>query len=206
MALRAAHGTAKEHGLPGPRIEVMPPDELPRPIPAGEAAIVPAKRGRGGARATSFKAGDSRAAEAGRAGGIARQAHGATALGTVGKGLTDHESFKPYRRKAAALRRFYCAELASMAGGYCGAAPSRMVAAGSLEYAVGQFLMDRGAKTLDSDDWVLAAKINGQGRQHFLAAYELAVRQAQARGKGGDLPDADEIMAAAEARAAARRG
>lgn len=80
-----------------------------------------------------------------------------------------------------------------------------MVAAGSLEYAIGQFLIDRGAKTLDAADWQLAAKINMAGRQHFAMAYELAVRQAQLRGVGEDLPDVDEVTRRAEARAAERR-
>src|SRR6266567_4138820 len=33
VTLRATHGTAAERGLPGPRVEVLPADELPAPVP-----------------------------------------------------------------------------------------------------------------------------------------------------------------------------
>lgn len=126
-------------------------------------------------------------------------------LATVGTGTLDHEAFAPYRRKAAGLRRAYCAELAVLAGGMCGAGPSAMVAAGATEYAASRFILDQAAKTLSRDDFALAAKLSGAARQHFLAAYELAVRQAQLRGLGDKVPDADAVMRAAEERTAARR-
>jgi hypothetical protein len=123
-------------------------------------------------------------------------------------GLADverSEAFQPYARKAASFRRAHCSELAALAGGHCGTGPSSMVASAALQLAFSRYLFDKGAAG-DLDAIKLASKLADSSRQNLLAAYELAVREGQARQRGGpDVPDLDEVMRRAEERAAGRR-
>lgn len=196
--LRPAHGAAAERGLPGPRVEVSSAAHLPDPVPAKGRSL-------GGRKRTTFVPGSSAAAAAGLASAMSKKAtRTALSLSIVSPGINDSPAFAAYRRKAASLRRAYCRELATLAGGMCGAGPSAMAAAGAAEYAASRFVFDQAAQTLSRDDFALASKLAAAARQHFLAAYELAVRQAKAIPRD-DLPDADKLMADAEAKAVGRR-
>lgn len=192
MALRTAHGRAAELGS-GPRVEVLPADELPDPVPSqmpAGASIVhgPDHRFAPGNTAASL-------------GGLAKR--GKVSL-VASLGLADIdklEAFRPYARKAASFRRAHCGELSALAGGVCGSGPSSMVASAALQLAFSRFLFDRGAVAGNIDDIKTASKLADSSRQNILAAYELAVREGQRRRQGEKL----DPIAAFEAKQRAMR-
>ncbi|MBX3231479.1 MAG: hypothetical protein KIT84_24390 [Labilithrix sp.] len=96
-----------------PRVEVMPPDELPVNVPARADDESPHDRGEHG----RFARGDGIA----RRGGHARagQTRLADRMGLAT--LAGDAAFAPYRRAAVSFRRAQCAELArTVGGGICG--------------------------------------------------------------------------------------
>ncbi len=172
MALRSGHG----NGAGVPRVEVLPADELPAPVPADEKPLTGVVRRQNGTVATS------EAAKAlGRRGGEvkAKAVRLARCLGLSVP--TDDAVFAPYRRAAAAFRRHHCKELAAMAGGHCGAAASSIVASAALQLAASRFLFDLGAESGDATILKQASQLANDSRQNLLAAAELATRSASAR-------------------------
>jgi hypothetical protein len=116
--------------------------------------------------------------------------------------------FTPYRGKAASFRRAHCAELAALAGGTCGTAPSSFVATASLQLAVSRWLYDQATRTTIIDTNLLreARQQGDSSRQNLLAAYELAIREGNARGAAaGRGYDIDAVTKRAEAEAEKRR-
>ncbi len=168
--LRRAHGTGRNALV---RVETAPADEAPDPVPGPPAS----PRGQGG----RFLAGH--AAQEASSGGKARagQARLAASLG-IGA-MADDEAFAPYRRQAEAFRRHHVRELAALAGGHCGSGPSSMVASAALALGASRFIYDQAARGADVDGFAKAARLADQSRQALLTAYELAVREAQARPK-----------------------
>lgn len=124
MTLRAPHGKAATLS-PAPRVETLPVDELPAGVPAPARVESPTDRGESG----RFARGNALAAE----GGKARK--GATRLAyRLGLGeLAEDATFRPYQRAAVAFRQAQTSHLAAtVGGGFCGPAPSSMVASAAL--------------------------------------------------------------------------
>lgn len=175
MSLRTGHG----NGRGRPHIEVLPASELPRP-----AAEVPARP----AVALEFRpdgkiATSETARELGRLGGLAtaRRVRLVDSLGLAK--LTEGSAFGPYRNAADEFVSHHIAELAKSAGGEVGPAPSTMVASAALQLAGSRYAFDKFAETADASWMKLGSSLANDSRQNLLAAYELAVREAEARTK-----------------------
>lgn len=155
---------------------VLPTDETPHPVADPREPLSGVDRRQNGTVASP-----QAAAELGRRGGQVRAARVLLARGLgIPLNLTS-EAFKPYRYAANAFRRHHCAELARQAGGEVGAGPSSMVASAALQLAASRFLFDQAARTGDAATFKTASQLANDSRQNLLAAYELAVRSAEAR-------------------------
>lgn len=170
MTLRKGHG----NGAGEPRIEVMPPDELPEPVPATAA---PLHRRPDGTIATS-----ETAKHLGAMGGRARaeRARLTSAMGL--SQLSETSVFAPYRAAGDQWVRQHLAELSTVAGGEDpGPGPSSIVASAGVQLAASRYFSDRASETCDPALFTLASSLANASRQNLLAAYELAVREGQAR-------------------------
>ena len=187
--LRSPHGRAVTHGNPGPRVEVPPADELSYVDSSHAKQIAeraPLAKGKRGA----FLPGES-ASTAGRAGGLAKK--GAIAFG-ASLGLSTSivaqapEEAQKMLRRAASYRRVRTAELALLGGGVCGVDASAMVAAAARDLASSAFVFQVALTEKDTMKqaklFAMASKIGQNAKQHQIAAYELAVREAKARSGG----------------------
>jgi hypothetical protein len=208
MALRAPHGAAVERGNPGPRVEVLPADELPDPLPRPmpQPGTEPRRVGR------PFRAGDAAAIAAARAGGLAKAGKVSlmSSLGLAGAPV-DGAAFSPYRKKASSFRAAHCRELAALAGGACGSGPSSMVATAALQLGMSRYLFDlamHDAAPGSKEHLEIvksASRLGDSSRQNLLAAYELAIREGKSRGKPAGVYDVDEVTRRAEHEAEAAR-
>ncbi len=178
MTLRTGHGS----GAGSPRIEVLPPDELPAGTPAPARETSPRDRGERG----KFAPGNALAREGGKA--TAGKTRLATRLGL--RGLAAGSDFAPYKASAASFRRAQCSALAaSVGGGLCGPGPSSMVASAALQLAWSRYLSDSAASSGDADMAVQASRLADASRQNLLAAHELCAREATARKAGASQRD-----------------
>lgn len=165
MTLRKGHG----RGAGKPRIEVLPPDELPVGVaaakPEGQALPRP-----------PYAAGSAAAREAGRRGG--KRKAGTTALASgigLAKAFAD-PSFERYRRAAEAFAKLHVGRLATtVGGGECGPAPASIVWSAGLQLAASRWAFEV------SGDPALGSKLANDSRQNLLAAHELCAKEAQAR-------------------------
>ncbi len=163
MSWRTGHGAGKG----GPRIEVMPPDELPsamgsltdRPDRTPDGRFAP---GNGAARARRVRPG---------------------ALGGVEAAAAPFEPFRRWGRRYSAHRR---AELARAHGGSISAGVGAIIESAALALATSRYLASVGAQTLDADAMKRAADLGSLARQHELAAWELAAREAKVRAASAD--------------------
>ncbi len=176
MALRSGHGNGATRGAQGPRIEVLPADELPEGVPAN------AGQERKGDRAPSgrFLPGNDASRKGGRArGGKLRLA---ARLGL--KTLPAENAFAAYKASAASFRRAQCSELArTVGGGFCGPAPSSMVASAALQLGWSRYFSDLAALAGDDELAMKASRLAEASRQSLLAAHEICAREAVARQK-----------------------
>ena len=125
---------------------------------------------------------DSESAKAlGRKGGLAKAYRARFVAGLGIAELADDDAFRPFQLAGDDFFRHHVAALAEQAGGVCGAACSSMVASAGLQLAASRFLFERGARSGDAQTLKLASSLANDSRQNLLAAYELAVREAQAR-------------------------
>jgi hypothetical protein len=195
MALRNGHG----RGAGQPRVEVLPPDELP----AGIAATQP----QGGALPRPpYAVGLPAAAIAGARGGHAKAGSTRLARRLGIAELPEGAPFAPYKRAASAFRRFHVARLAaSVGGGQCGPAPASIVATSAWQLASSRYLFDLVASgELGPDALKLASQLGNDSRQNLLAAHELCAREAKSRPKSADeVPAWVKHMAAVDAKCAA---
>jgi len=183
MALRTGHGA----GAGAPRIEVRPADELPAGLPAGARPASPGDRGDGG----RFAPGNALA----RVGGQARAGTTRLARRLGLRELPAGAAFAPYKASAVGFRRAQCAALASsVGGGYCGPAPSSVVASAALQLAWSRYLSDCAAEEGDAEMALAASRLADASRQNLLAAHELCAREAKARPQAifDPLPLADD--------------
>jgi hypothetical protein len=175
MAIRTGHGA----GAGVPRIEVLPADELPKGLPAYAGPASPSDTGPDG----RFAGGNSVSVQGGKA------RAGKTKL-AVKLGLTDlseASEFASYRNAANAFRRAQCTALASsVGGGFCGPAPSSLVATAALQLAWSRYLSDEAALSGDADLALKASKLGNDSRQNLLAAHELCAKEATARDTSTD--------------------
>jgi hypothetical protein len=188
MALRTGHGT----GAGQPRIEVLPPDELPIGVAGRELEESSTERSERGL----FLAGSTTAqSKGGRA--RAGQTRLARRLGLAD--MTASEEFKPYKKAGADFRRCQVASLArTVGGGICGPAAASMVATAAWQLAASRYLFDlaaalagtlrdevegtNGAISIQSSEFMtLASKLGNDSRQNLLAAHELCAREAESR-------------------------
>jgi hypothetical protein len=166
-----------------PRIEVLPPDELPAGVPDAARPDRPSDRRVAG----RFAPGNALAAQ----GGLAKRGH-ARLVALLGlSSLPEGSSFTPYRRAAATFRRVQCTELArTVGGGVCGPGPSSVVASAALALAWSRYFSDLAAATGDAELAMRSARLGETSRQHLMAAHELCAREAQAR--AGDRGPTDK--------------
>ena len=171
MSLRTGHGA----GAGVPRVEVLPADELPAPVPAQAAPV---------ARRYNGTVADSASAKTLGAKGGATKAARVRLVSALGLTNLDAASdFAPYRTAGDAFVQEHLAELARQSGGAVGPAPSSIVASAGVQLAASRFYSDRGAVAGDANLFALASSLANASRQNLLAAYELAVREAEARAK-----------------------
>lgn len=178
MTLRSGHGDMRDAG---PRIEVLPADELPRGVPGPTVVDAPVERDAHGQFTGGVITAQIRGGKAGR---------GKTRLSTrLSMSVIPTDSpFRPYRKSAASFRRVQCGELArTVGGGHCGPAPSAIVASAALLLAWSRFLSDKAAVCTDSKEQVdlimRAARLSETSRQHLLAAWEVCAKEALSRPK-----------------------
>jgi hypothetical protein len=173
MTLRSGHGA----GRGSPRVEVLPPDELPMPVAAPQAEHAhPLNRRQDG------KIADSDTARAmGKRGGEAK-ARRVRLVDSLGLStIASDSSFGPYRTAAEEFVKAHLVSLATQAGGEVGTGPSTMVASAGLQLAASRWAFDRAAVTGAPGLMKLGSALANDSRQNLLAAYELAVREASAR-------------------------
>jgi hypothetical protein len=191
MALRTGHG----NGAGAPRVEVLPADELPGPVPSA----VPHQAATLAFRQDGKIADKETAREMGRRGGAAK-ARRVRLIDSLGlKKIADDATFKPYRDAAEEFVSHHRASLAKQAGGELGPAPSTMVASAGLQLAASRWAFDRGAAENDAALIKLGSALANDSRQNLLAAYELATREAAARPRGRVDPLATFMPQAAKA-------
>jgi hypothetical protein len=169
VTLRSGHGNGKGQ----PRVEVLPADELPAPVPALAAPL---------ARRDNGTVADSAAAkELGARGGRAKAAKTrlVSALGLAK--LAADAAFAPYRTAGDAFVTEHLAALEKQAGGEVGPGPSTIVASAGMQLAASRFLNDKAMQSGDAKLLKQASDLANDSRQNLLAAYELAVREAHAR-------------------------
>lgn len=95
-----------------------------------------------------------------------------------------------YAKAAALLRNSVCKEYAKAAGGLCGVAPSALIAAAANQYAYANYLWALATDTADHELAGKASRLHNDSRQNLLAAWEIVVREAKAR---GDLHQSENI-------------
>lgn len=187
MSLRTGHGA----GAGVPRIEVLPPDELPAGVPG------PARKpGRVAPAAERDVAGRLRpgqgTAELARIGGRAKAERARKLELLEGLGLREcPAALVPY---VADAEEFATAEVGRLAltvgGGVCGAAPASLVQSAALQLAGSRAAFAAG-------DVTTASKLANDSRQNLLAAHELCAREATARPKDARQALADRVAGAA---------
>jgi hypothetical protein len=160
-----------------PHVEVLPANELPPPVAANVAEDAERVE-----RRHDGKFADAASAKVlGRRGGHAK-ARRVRLIDSLGlKKVADDATFKPYRDAAEEFVSHHRGALAKQAGGLLGPAPSTMVASAGLQLAASRWAFDRGAAENDAALIKLGSQLANDSRQNLLAAYELAVREAQAR-------------------------
>lgn len=180
MALRSGHG----NGAGSPRIEVLPPDELPAGVQGEALAEHRAERQDDG----TFRPGARTAQSAG--GSASREMTRLARRLTLGDSLSDPR-FEPYARAARAFRRAQVTLLArAVGGGHCGPAPASIIASAALQLAGSRFAFEV------LGDMTMGSKLANDSRQNLLAAHELCAREALARPKAKN-----SVLAAIEAKA-----
>ena len=162
MALRDGHG--KGSGMP--RVEVLPPDELPH-APADVAAPVLA--------AGRDASGRLRTSEAARA--LARLPRRGTVLP---RKIACLPGFDVHNRRRLEWLKARRQELADSTGAVSHGVGA-MLAHAAWMYAASEFAAERAAETGDMDLFKQSAALSATARQHDLAAWEMAVREGKSR-------------------------
>lgn len=185
MTLRTGHGA----GAGSPRIEVLPADELPAPVPGEAVPLV---------RRPNGQIADAATAKAlGARGGAAKSTRARLLSASGLTELAEDAAFAPYRAAGDAFVREHLTTLATQSGGEVGPGPSSIVASAGVQLAASRYLSDKAAITGDAKLFAQASSLANDSRQNLLAAYELAIREAKAR---NDARPPGDAMAAIRAR------
>lgn len=180
MALRRGHGTAAKRGRPGPRVEVVPPDELPAGV-AGE-------RSRGNRDAQGRLVAGAATTELAREAALRRAElrRLEQLLGRVE--LPPSHPVEPYLRDAAAWRNAQLEVLArTVGGGSVGPGPAALLSTSALELAASRWMFDEALQNKDHKLATNAARLADASRQNLLAAHELCAREAAAHQPKGPI-------------------
>lgn len=184
MTLRKGHG----NGAGVPRIEVLPPDELPDPIPGVPEPL---------ARRADGTVADSEAAKAlGARGGLAKASKKKLLQGMGLAHLTEDNQFKPYWNAAQAWLDATVAIYAAMCGGVLGPGPSALLGNAAITLAFARYLTDKSFNESNELHARQALRYMDAMKQQKLAAYELAVREAKMRADLNERAGLDVFEAA----------
>lgn len=176
MAWRKGHGK----GAGVPRIEFLPPDELPDPIPdtrPDPAASVVRREDGTVADPASAKA-------LGAKGGQARWRKAQSLRGLGLNKLVEADDFHPYWKVSEHYIKDKLMDLASQAGGYIGPGPTSMAVSAARYYAASLYYFDLASKMGGAASAALmlqSSRLAETSRIQNMAAYEMAVREAKAR-------------------------
>jgi hypothetical protein len=160
MTLRQGHGS----GAGSPRIEVLPPDELPAASPAVAVRVDRGPDGR-------FRPGN----DVGRSKRLRPGLHGLTGIDTASP---EFRVFGRWGARYAAHRR---RELASSHGGEISTGVGALVESAALDLAAARYLQWKATHSGEVDGFKAASALAATARQNELAAWELAAREAKAR-------------------------
>jgi hypothetical protein len=184
MTLRKGHGT----GAGVPRIEVLPADELPEPLPAAPPPL---------ARRENGTIADSASAKAlGAKGGYAKATKKKLLQGMGLAHVMDDNVFKPYYAAAQAWLEATIEIYAAMCGGMVGPGPSALLGNAAIALAFSRYLTDKAFSSQDETMARQAIRYWDAMKQQKLAAYELGIREAKMR---ADLSDEAGLNAFEEA-------
>jgi hypothetical protein len=184
MTLRKGHGNGK--GVP--RIEVLPPDELPEPI-----AVAPEPL----ARREDGTIANSEAAKAlGAKGGLARANKKKILHGMGLAHVAEDNKFHPYYKASQAWLESTIEIYAAMCGGMLGPGPSALLGNAAIALAFSRYLSDRAFEEQDELYVRQATRYWDAMKQQKLAAYELGVREAKMRADLKEAPALDAFEAA----------
>lgn len=176
MALRSPHGSAKERGLPGPRVETTPIDEQPGGIPAPARPDPSAGRREGGL----FDAGNPWAEIGGRK--RAEKARYATILAdTLGLGEIGPILRPEILEEGQHFVRTKLAWIASIAGGEVGPGPASMVQSAALDLMASRYWYSEWTRTGDGAASDRGSKHAQASGQRLSAARDMATRDAECR-------------------------
>ena len=190
MALRKGHGT----GAGVPRIEVMPPDELPDPVSV--AVPAPAPAGPVVRREDGTIADSATAKALGARGGLAKAQKKKLLQGMGLVELAEDKTFTPYYRAAQAWLDHQVQTYAQMCGGYLGSGPWGFLGNAAIALAMSRYLADKGFEAGDETITRQALRYMDAFKQQQLAAYELGVREAKMRADLKDQSGFDAFEAA----------
>lgn len=179
MALRTGHG----HGAGSPRVEVLPPDELPQAQAAGADPLSTGRDERKRVRTTAAARAMAKLPRRDR---------------FVPRKFACDPRFEPHNRRRLEWQRRRMAELQAAHGGVSHGVGAMLSAAAWL-YAGGEFAAELAAESGDVEQFKVAATLTSTARQHELAAWELSAREAQARPRTSAIAQLRASVAAKEA-------
>lgn len=184
MTLRKGHG----NGSGAPRIEVLPPDELPAPVPDTSVPL---------ARRPDGTIADSETAKAlGARGGAAKAQRKKLLQGMGLANLSDDNAFKPYFNAAQAWLDATTGIYAAMCGGALGPGPSALLGNAAIALAMSRYLTDKAFESADESHARQATRYWDAMKQQKLAAYELGIREAKMRSDFAESGAVDAFEAA----------
>lgn len=185
MTLRKGHGQGKAQPL---RIEVLPADELPAPLPA--VPDLPERRADG-------TLASSEAAKAlGAKGGLAKAQKKKLLQGMGLAAVADDNAFSPYYRAAQAWLDATVAIYSAMCGGALGPGPSALLGNAAIALAMSRYLTDKAFEEQNELHARQAVRYWDAMKQQKLAAYELGVREAKMRADLNESSGLDAFEAA----------
>lgn len=167
MTLRRGHGT----GAGAQRIEVLPPDELPAATPAHTVRAERDDAGRFLRGNTVARMGRVRASQLGKLDGP--------------KGDPRFRVLDRWGKRYAAARR---RELAALFGGEISYAVAAIIESASLDLVAARYCQALAGEKSDPALLARASQHAQSARQHELAAWELAAREAEARKRTAPIP------------------
>lgn len=184
MALRKGHGDCKG----SPRIEVLPADELPAPLPVEPEPLE---------RRSDGTIANSDAAKAlGARGGLAKAQKKKLLQGMGLVNMAEDNTFTPYYRAAQAWLDATVAIYAAMCGGALGPGPTALLGNAAIALAMSRHVTDKAFSEQNELHARQATRYWDSMKQMKLAAYELGVREAKMRKELSESTGMDAFEAA----------